>query len=138
MRTNRRGSNIVEFALLFPLYVGFVMGIVDYGWLTYQKSAVTAATQEGCRSASMLDPGIGEVDLDDVYAAANARMKAKVIAKGLHCAVDCTQTTLVIGSYPNRAIRCDLDVPFTAITGLSPTPDSLSSRAVVRLEYQRR
>jgi Flp pilus assembly protein TadG len=138
MRTDRRGANAIEFAMLMPLYVAFMLGIIDYSWMTYQTSSVTASTQEGCRSASMMDPGVGEAQMSVVRAAANARMKAKVLEKGLPCATGCTQVTSAVGVYPNRSLRCDLRVPFNSLTGLSPAPANLRSRAVVRLEYQRR
>lgn len=138
MRTDRRGANAIEFALLAPLYIAFMMGIMDYSWMTYQTSSVTAAAQEGCRSASMMDTGVGEADMATVTAAANSRMQARLIAKGLPCASGCTRITVPVGAYPNRALRCDLRFPFQTLTGLSPAPGAVRSRAVVRLEYQRR
>ena len=138
MRISRRGSNAIEFALLAPLYTAFMMGIIDYSWMVYQTSSVTAATQAGCRSASMLDPGQNETQMSAVYAAANAKMKSNLVATGLPCSGGCFQATLAVGTYPNRAIRCDLRMPFQSLTGFSPTPNNINSRAVVRLEYQRR
>lgn len=138
MRISRRGSNAIEFALLAPLYTAFMMGIIDYSWMVYQTSSVTAATQTACRSASMLDPGQNETQIAAVYTAANTRMKSNLIANGLPCASGCTQVTAAVGTYPNRAIRCDLRMPFQTLTGFSPAPTTVHSRAVVRLEYQRR
>lgn len=138
MRRNRRGSNVIEFALLMPLYTAFMMGIIDYSYMIYQKSSITSAAQEGCRSASMMDPGLAEVNVGAVYAAANSRMKTQLIAKGVPCATGCTQATIAVSTYPTRALRCDLRVPFQSLTGLSPAPSHVKARAVVRLEYQRK
>ena len=138
MHNRRRGANAIEFALLAPLYTAFMMGIIDYSWMVYQTSSVTAAVQTGCRSASMMDPAQNETQIAAVYAAANAKMKANVIANGLPCATGCAQVTTAVGAYPNRALRCDLRVPFQTLTGFSPAPTTVHSRAVVRLEYQRR
>ena len=137
-RTDRRGSNVVEFALLAPLYIAFMMGIFDYSWMTFQASTVTAATQEGCRLAAMADPGLADAQMTAIYNTANTNMKNSLRAKGLTCATGCSAVTSVTGTYPNRAIRCDLRMPFQSLTGFSPAPTHVKSRAVIRLEYQRK
>ncbi len=47
----RRGAALVEFAILVPVFVLVVMGIVEYGQFLYAKQAVTLAAREACRIA---------------------------------------------------------------------------------------
>ena len=43
------GSNIVEFALILPLLLVLVSGIVDLGLALYDKAVITNAAREGAR-----------------------------------------------------------------------------------------
>ena len=49
--TNRDGAAGVEFALMMPTLVLFVIGIVDVGALTYQQTEVSAAAHAGAQYA---------------------------------------------------------------------------------------
>ena len=51
--TNRRGSHAVEFALLFPVFVTFVFGGIDYFWYLLQRYELADAVVTGCRTDGM-------------------------------------------------------------------------------------
>ncbi len=60
---NTSGSEIVEFAITFPLFCVMVLGSVEIGWLLYQQSILDYAARQGARYASVdsvttLNPGI--------------------------------------------------------------------------------
>ena len=61
---DQRGGAMVEFAIVVPLLMLFVMGIVEFGraWNTYQ--VVTDAAREGARRAVVRD-GAEKVGTDD-------------------------------------------------------------------------
>ena len=47
---NQRGASAVEFAVvLFPLVL-LVFGIIDFGFLLYNKAMLTNASREGARA----------------------------------------------------------------------------------------
>jgi len=48
-----RGANLVEFAVLAPLLILLVLGIVEFGWLFGQNNAVKHAAGEASRYASV-------------------------------------------------------------------------------------
>ena len=56
-RSGSRGAVLVEFALVFPLLVMFLLGIVTAGLAYNQKLDVTHATREGARYAATAAPG---------------------------------------------------------------------------------
>lgn len=49
----RRGTSIVEFALVVPVVLAILIGILEAGWLTKNYLTLANATREGARSASL-------------------------------------------------------------------------------------
>ena len=47
----QRGQAILEFAVIFPLFLILVMGVVDFGWALKSYITVTNAAREGARYA---------------------------------------------------------------------------------------
>jgi len=47
----QRGASAVEFALVLPLLLVFVFGIIEFGVLLYDKAIITNASREGARAA---------------------------------------------------------------------------------------
>lgn len=48
-----RGANLVEFAVLAPLLIILVLGIVEFGWLFGQNNAIKHSAGEASRYASV-------------------------------------------------------------------------------------
>ncbi len=67
MRMNkRRGQAMVEFALVLPLLLALLVGIVDIGYLYNHQLTLTNASREGARMGTL---GHDEAEvLDDVKA----------------------------------------------------------------------
>ena len=57
---SRRGQEVVEMALVLPLLLILVFGMVDFGLLVYDKAIVTNAAREGARAGVVFapDPGV--------------------------------------------------------------------------------
>ncbi|HEY8239346.1 MAG TPA: TadE/TadG family type IV pilus assembly protein [Candidatus Limnocylindrales bacterium] len=49
--SNRRGQSLVEFALIFPILLVVLAGILDFGFLLYSRMTVISAAREGARWA---------------------------------------------------------------------------------------
>lgn len=47
------GQAVVEFALVLPLLILLIFGMVDFGWLFYNKIEVNNASREGARYAAI-------------------------------------------------------------------------------------
>ena len=62
-RNGEAGVELIEFGLVFPLLLLLVLGIVDYGFMFQRFEALTNATREGARVASL--PGYAQVDIED-------------------------------------------------------------------------
>ena len=54
LRKKEKGQALVEFALVLPLLIGLVCGIIDYGWLFYNYLSLQNACREGARKACVI------------------------------------------------------------------------------------
>ena len=72
-----KGAELVEFALVLPLLLLVMFGIVDFGLLFQRYEAVTNAAREGARIAVL--PGYGQADVQ-------ARVTQYLAAAGLKSA----------------------------------------------------
>lgn len=55
MKRDRRGSALVEFALVLPILLAVSLIVFDLGFVVYDKLAVMAAAREGGRAAAVTD-----------------------------------------------------------------------------------
>jgi Flp pilus assembly protein TadG len=47
----RRGAAVVEFAVVLPLLLTILFGIIEYGWVFMVRQTLQTAAREGCRLA---------------------------------------------------------------------------------------
>jgi Flp pilus assembly protein TadG len=53
LRAHRRGAATVEMAIVAPVLMSMLFGIIEFGWVFSVKQSVTNAAREGCRVATM-------------------------------------------------------------------------------------
>ena len=53
---NERGASAVEFAIILPLLIIMVFGIIEFGLLFYDKAVVTNASREAARAGIVFQP----------------------------------------------------------------------------------
>ena len=53
IKDNRRGSQAVEFALIFPVFLTLVFGGLDYSWYVLQKYTAMDVVSAGCRAGAI-------------------------------------------------------------------------------------
>ena len=67
MINNEKGVQAVELALLLPIFLGVVFGVVDFGMMMRNQEVLTNASREGARAGIMLrDPRPTEIDIINV------------------------------------------------------------------------
>jgi Flp pilus assembly protein TadG len=49
-RRDQRGASVVEFAIILPLIVWLIFGIMEIGFVLYDKNMITQASREGARA----------------------------------------------------------------------------------------
>ena len=62
---NQKGASAVEFAIVLPLLVVFIFGIIEFGILFYDKAVVTNASREGARAGIVFQPD-PRVDITEI------------------------------------------------------------------------
>jgi Flp pilus assembly protein TadG len=64
---NQKGTSAIEFAIVLPLLVLFVFGIIEFGLLFYNKSMVTNASREAARAGIVYrDPAVTVAEIQSV------------------------------------------------------------------------
>jgi hypothetical protein len=76
---DRSGQALVEFALVVPIFMLLVMGVIEFGRAWNLQQTMTEAAREGARRAAVFDPTVTPA------AAANA-IKTKIQAAGFDSA----------------------------------------------------
>lgn len=86
---DNRGAELLEFALVLPLLLVLVAGIIDFGLMFQVFEVVTNAAREGARIRVL--PGYTNAD-------AQARANAYLAASGLAGVSNTTVTAITIGA----------------------------------------
>ncbi len=61
-----RGQALVEFALVFPLFILLLFGLVDLGRLAYINNAISEAAREGARWGTVQGRSVSAADRTNV------------------------------------------------------------------------
>ena len=133
----RRGASSIEFALILPVFLALLAGILDYGWYLFQQAGLDAATQAGCRAGALVDPGEDGMDLGAAAAVAEGAIARSLEAEGRPCEGACTWDISVRGEAPTQALACTTQRAVEPLFGLSVRARMLTARAVTRFERQR-
>ena len=64
--TKEDGQALVEFALIMPFLLLFLVGIIEFGRAWNEHEVLTDATREGARQAAVFDPAITEDSIRNV------------------------------------------------------------------------
>jgi hypothetical protein len=63
---SERGSAVVEFALVFPVFFAVVLGSLSLLWMLTARSALSGAARDGARYASIRHDPLCEIPTDPV------------------------------------------------------------------------
>lgn len=103
----RRGLAAVELAMISPVLIVILMGIIQFGWLFFFKQAMTTATRVGARRATL--PGATDTQ---IRAAVDAAMNNMNLTKATYqYAVTLTRST---SGNPHETVL--MTVPYDRVT----------------------
>jgi Flp pilus assembly protein TadG len=130
---NQRGQALAEFALVLPVLMLLIAGIIDFGRAWNIKQAVTDAAREGARYAVVAD---GAVTLDTV--------RAKVKQRLTLAAIDTSAATIDVAGAFHAAGEMTVNVSTQYNMGWvgallqwagAPSMVTISTQATMRSEY---
>jgi hypothetical protein len=134
-RSACHGGAAVEFALILPLFLAVLFGIIDYGWYFYQRYALDAAIHDGIRY------GV-------TFASASAWTSAKTQATTDLSAtgspinpasltwLPILPTSPVSGTVPYEVLTFGAQLAFKPLVGFVPLPTTVKCQMVMLLEKQ--
>lgn len=76
---NDGGAAAVEFALLLPLILVLVLGIIDFGGMLHGQVTLTQAAREGARVAALRDASDPAYDGDEIARRTRAAVRSPLI-----------------------------------------------------------
>ena len=127
MVSRRRGAVAVEFALVLPILLALLIGVLEWGRVLEREVALVQVVRDGAlaaaRSAHTLDHA----------GVARARITGGLPDAGFAAAdADISVTPVVLAC--GAALEVRVSLPFAPMVPLVPVPASLSSVTTVRLE----
>jgi Flp pilus assembly protein TadG len=119
-----RGASAVEFALIVPLLIALVVGIVEFGHAFQVQGQLSAAAREGVRAMALQN--------DPAAARAAVRNATSTFDPGVTDAqITITPAACpVVGGSSTVRLTVDYDMPF--LTGLFGAGVDLSATGVMR------
>ena len=109
----------------------FIYGIMEYGWLFFQRTAVQEAARQGCRAGATMAPD------EDYDAVVQERALTALESLSIDCqAVDCEVITEEEGDLPEMRLRCQVIVEYNPLLNVLPTPATLGAGYLYYFEQQ--
>jgi Flp pilus assembly protein TadG len=135
VRRRGRGQSLVEFALVLPMFLLLLFGIIDMGRYVFMNSVLSQAAREGARLASVEASWVGSTDVS-CGTAGGAICPASVTTLRTHIRDAANRMTAPFGDIPASAVfvRCDASAtPAGAWTDQTCITKSPGARASVRV-----
>ena len=123
-RRKERGQELVEYALILPIMMLILMGILDLGRAVYYYSALHNSAREGAR--------YGVINPEDPEG-------IEAVVRNYAVALEPAELTVLISSPDEDTVRVTLTYQFTPITPIVGTllgsnEVTLGSQATMRIE----
>src|SRR4051794_9788125 len=106
-KRSRKGATLVEFAIVLPVFLMFVFGMIEYGRMVMVQQVITNAAREGAR-AGVLDNSTSAT----VSTAANQYLSAAGIGSAT---ISTTPNPPSSASYANT-VSVTVSVPFSSVS----------------------
>lgn len=126
-----RGASAVEFALVLPVLLAILLGIMEFGFLFNQQASATNAAREGARYAAVHYPDAG-------FSAANAVGAARAAAPTLPVSTAITITFSGGSCAAGRTVTATVKPPRGWLTGFfnvgsaATTAPQITGKAVMQ------
>lgn len=125
---NERGASAVEFALLLPLLMMILFGIIEFGMALYRQAILTNASREGARLGIV--QSVPAITSGQINTRIDAYLTAAGIAPG-----SVTRAISPIVSVTGTPVTVTLTLPYTfvvlpGLTSITPTINLTASTAM--------
>ena len=134
---SQKGSVLVEFALILPVFLTLLFGVVTFSLALYNKTVLTMATREGARAGAMyVATAAANIAAANTAAANTATNTTKAVCQNKLISFGSSITPSVTSSVDgNKMIIVDASISFTGLY-ISPSAITISASSTMRTEYQ--
>jgi len=126
LRRSEKGQAMVEFALVLPILLLILCGILDFGWLYFNQLTLNNAAREGARYAAIHYSSGGDWQAD-----------ALAVMRSSAGSVEAPTVTVVKNSEPDVTATAVADVP--VLTGFSAAilgnTKTLTASCTMKIEF---
>ena len=138
---DRRGAAILEFALILPVVVALLVGMIDYGMLAYQTMEVSAAAHAGAEYAlhygwntTGIQSAVTSATTLTVSANPAPQLKTACVTAG--AVVVTAGTTCSSGAAAGSYVQVNAQATFTPIITWSSfaMPSTIAAQAMIRIQ----
>lgn len=131
---NDKGAAAIEAALLFPLTILLIFGMIEFGLLLYNRQIITNASREGARAGIVLStPRLTDAEIGSVVDAyCQDRLVTFGNAAGPSTSVSREDPASVFGT--DLTVRVTYDYDFLVLTNFGFGPVELVAETVMRCE----
>ena len=120
-RSRSRGQSLVEFALVLPVFLLVLSGVLDFGFALYSRISVINAAREGARSAA--------VAADHSTIPSTAQSRAAAVVSGAGLVAGSPTTTVSVSCVAIASASCNFS---------SATNSKAGDAVLVTVNYQYR
>ncbi|MBN2798626.1 MAG: pilus assembly protein [Deltaproteobacteria bacterium] len=128
----RRGSNAIEFGLIFPVLLVFIGAMLDFSWYFFQEQSVISVVRGTVREVAVMDydHSAGEWGALVESATRSALVDAGFGTRGTVRAVDGAS------AWPDQLVGVQVELPYEPLFGLTPAPRNIQWQFLMRVEDQ--
>lgn len=131
-KMNRRGGGALEAALVLPVLLVVLMGLIETGWMFHGQQAITRAVRAGCRAgATVASPA-------DLAGTAADAIEAELAEAGFACpGGGCEPDVSIALSAGDRYLSCALTTPHQPLTAMIPGMNHVELTSATRNRVER-
>jgi hypothetical protein len=134
---DQNGGAVVEFAIILPLLIALLFGIVEFGLLLYNKQIITNASREGARAGIVArDPRLMDVDIQtviDKYADKYlVTFGTKNFPPPVILPVESARTGFLFGT--DLSVKITYDYDFLVLKAFRFGPITLRAQTIMKME----
>lgn len=120
MNARQRGAQLIEFALVLPILLLFLLLMVDFGFIVYDKAIITNASREAARYGTVLTATPWSTTSVAAVACNYAKSSLVGLKSGTHTST-CTGTAdpSIVVSNPNGNVPPLFSDPVTVVVKYS-------------------
>ena len=137
-RRHERGASAVEFALIVPMLILLVFGIISYGYMLSFRQGMSQGASEGARAGAVWAAAYKTTQDSARIAAATTQVNNALGSYGVSCTSGATCTITIGACGTAKCVTVTVSYPYeskplTPSFPLIPLPETLSYTATARV-----